>query len=125
MADVAELVGKTLASVEVSNVEVTFVTEDGITYKMYHEQDCCEDVAIEDVVGDWQDLVGSPITMAEEVNFDDPGPQSDYDESYTWTFYKFATVKGYVDVRWYGTSNGYYSEGVNFRNMNDPKDYGW
>jgi hypothetical protein len=109
------LKGKTLSSItgEVGSDEIVFVTTDGERYCMLHEQDCCENVSIEDIVGDLQDLVGSEILIAEEVEGE--GPESEYSyESCTWTFYKFATRKGYVDIRWFGTSNGYYSERVSF-----------
>ena len=84
---------------------------DGMTMTMHHQQDCCETVEIDDIVGDLRDLVGAPLLVAEEVSNDAP-PKGDPD-SFTWTFYKFATIKGYVDIKWYGTSNGYYSESVN------------
>ena len=76
-------------------------------------------MTIEDIVGDLSDLVESPILMAEEAtnaNNENPEgvPQKLYQESFTWTFYKLATVKGYVTVRWYGESNGYYSESVDW-----------
>lgn len=119
MTDLSMLIGKTLRSVTQHGTEsVDFEADTGERWRMYHERDCCEVVAIEDVVGDLQDLVGSPIVMAEEnTNSDDPKQQEYADESFTWTFYRLATAKGYVTIRWYGGSNGYYSERVNFEQV--------
>lgn len=117
------LMGKTLSSISgvSGDDELVFVTTTGESYRMYHMQDCCENVYLEDVVGDLQDLVGSEILLAEEVSGEGPADSGDesYYESYTYTFYKFATRLGYVDLRWLGTSNGYYSEGVSFQKVED------
>jgi len=51
--------------------------------------------------------------LAEEVSSDD-GPKDKWDENFTRTFYKLSTIKGNVTIRWYGKSNGYYSETVDF-----------
>lgn len=111
--NIADLIGKTFNAVTQDGEEMRFLMEDGTGYLFHHHSNCCEQVGIEDIEGDLTDLIGSPITMAEEINSDDaPAPENAY--SYTWTFYKFATVKGYVTVRWLGESNGYYSESVNF-----------
>lgn len=109
--------GKVLSDVRVDNDEILFITDQAEEYIMYHEQDCCESVYIESIVGDLRDLIGSEILVAEEVSSDGAGAMSEYEDSYTWTFYKFATIKGYVDIRWYGSSNGYYSESVDFREV--------
>jgi hypothetical protein len=114
------LVGKILSKIEgsVGDEEINIFTNEGIRYRLYHEQDCCENVKVEDICGDLADLIGSPILMAEEVSGqEDPEgykPESDYRESYTWTFYKLASIKGSVTIRFLGESNGYYSERVSF-----------
>lgn len=109
----SDLVGLTFASVENHGCSIEFKTTDGRRFLMHHEQDCCESVCVDDITGDLQDLVGSPILLAEDVEGQTP---ADFDpsahESFTWTFYKLATRKGYVDIRWFGSSNGYYSEHV-------------
>lgn len=66
--------GKVLTKVtglEEGSDVVTFEAEDGSVYEMYHEQDCCESVSIEDVCGDVDDLIGSEILLAEEVVSDE------------------------------------------------------
>lgn len=110
------MLGLTFSSVEKgSSDSLVFMTEDGKRVSFYHCQDCCESVYIEDICGDLNDLVGSPLLLAEETTSTE-NPEGikvpDYQDSFTWTFYRFATVKGYVTVRWYGESNGYYSEEV-------------
>ena len=112
--NVEELKGKTMLKIDVlkESNEILFYADDDKIYKMYHCQDCCEDVEIDDICGNIDDLIGSPLLMAEEITNEDKGARSEYDDSYTWTFYKFATVNGYVTIRWYGQSNGYYSESV-------------
>lgn len=107
------MIGRTFVRVTgaVGQGEMLFETADGAKFLFAHEQDCCETVDINDIVGDLEDLVGEPLLIAEEVS-GATGPDVDHYESYTYTFYKFATRKGYVDVRWLGESNGFYSEGV-------------
>jgi hypothetical protein len=115
----SELKGKVVTKVEGAegNSHLNFYTNDGLKYSMYHEQDCCESVYVESIVGDLGDLVGEEILVAEESSAGEnpiDAKVSEYQESFTWTFYKLATRKGYVDIRWYGESNGYYSESVSF-----------
>lgn len=115
---IAEMKGKTFTRVvhgaDSNNDDyIAFECAEG-TFLMYHEQDCCEDVHIEDICGDLSDLENVLMLVAVEcVNRPGDGICPDRgDESATWTFYSFSTIKGSVTIRWHGSSNGYYSESV-------------
>jgi hypothetical protein len=115
------LVGKTLVKINNSNDEIRFYTKEGRVYLMHHQQDCCESVSVEDIVGDLDDLIGSPvITASEDTSNDNPNDiTKEYQDCFTWTFYNIATQKGHVTIRWYGESNGYYSERVDFEDVGE------
>jgi len=122
--NIESILGITLNKIELKNKdELHFYNSDNRHWIMYHNQYCCESVTIEDICGCLDDLTETPILIAEEIINDNKTPedinQSSYpllynNDSYTWTFYKLATIKGYVTIRWYGESNGYYAESVDF-----------
>jgi len=119
MASIEDLVGRILIRVDLreGDSEVVFHCLDGARYVMQHQQDCCESVYLQDVIGDVQDLHGM-VTEAYEASSEDVPALDGYAESFTWTFYVLSTRRGAVTLRWYGTSNGYYSEGVDFTRAN-------
>jgi hypothetical protein len=121
------LLGKTIVKITHSvdkyvGDRLIFWTLDGIRYEMFHEQDYSENVYLEDINGDLDDLLYKPLLQAEEsTNSADKMGREIY-ESFTWSFYKFATIKGYVTLRWLGESNGYYSESVEITSRKDPEE---
>lgn len=122
-----ELKGKTFTKVvDLDGSKVIFTVSDDEEYMLYHEQDCCESVGIEDTNGELEWLVDSEILMAEEMTKEpDPIQEGDEDdrwnESQTWTFYRISTFKGTVVFRWLGESNGYYSESVDFCKVGEDR----
>ena len=130
MVTIRDLIGKTIKSFNLSDDKTTLdiFCEDGSSYSMYHEQDCCESVWLDDIIGDeLNDLLGTEVNVAEErTNRDSdikPKEEGYYlDNSVTWTFYEIGTQSGRVTLRWCGTSNGYYSESVNFVRTKEPSN---
>jgi len=116
MNDIKELKGKLLTSVaKVCDRHIIFSCSDGTEYSMSDPEDWGSSVKIEDITDDWMNILTGEIVMdAYESNSQDLGPANGLDSSYTWTFYRIITQRGAVVIRWYGTSNGYYSEKAQF-----------
>ena len=125
------LKGKVLVGIEVIDGDedfdsIFFTTDTGDRYRLYHPQECCETIEIEDVCGDINDLLDTPILLAEEVTHHNEIPDGVnvpiYCESHTWTFYRIGSVKGDITIRWLGSSNGWYSESVEFERIGKAID---
>lgn len=114
--EIGEMVGKTFIKIHKTNDTINFMCSDGTEFKMFHEQDCCESVTIEDITGDLDDLLNSPILLASEDTNTKSHPENNMFEyplgSFTYTFYTIRNINATVQIRWYGESNGYYSESV-------------
>lgn len=118
METVKDLIGLVFESVIWETIRgddvIVFKHKNGDIYKLYHDRDCCESVTVDTIKGNLNTLIDAAILDVVEENPDLPPLDSNYDDSHTWTRYLFTTTKGTVEILWYGTSNGYYSESVNF-----------
>lgn len=114
------LLGKTIVKIdtiknEIGEIsEIIFYCSDNTKYKMYHMLDCCESVVIQDICGELDDIINSKILYADMSSFKPSLDDLEIPDSFTWTFYKIGTFNGWVDIRWFGESNGWYSEEVSF-----------
>lgn len=111
------ITGVALGETEDGGTMLTIHTRHAVTrtaheWRMYHDQDCCECVDLVDGIDALRGLIGNKVVTAEEVS--ERGENAEYGDTYTWTYYKIATMHGDACLRWYGSSNGYYSESVTF-----------
>lgn len=82
-------------------------------FKMYHPQACCESVELIDGLEELKQCLNYTIVDA-YVTTNSNDSKDNTHESWTWTYYTIQTDRCSATLRWYGTSNGYYSEGVSF-----------
>lgn len=115
------LEGQTITSIDVSidgyGDTIIIKTEEGNHYKLCHIQDCCEKVTIEDINGVVGNILDHPVIKAEVLKNQDIGQNKGH-ERFTWSYYHISTIKETLTIRWYGGSNGYYSEEVSFIQLN-------
>ena len=110
---------KEITGLEKDSPEVHIVTNQ-TTYKLYHHQDCCESVLVENVIGDEKDILNEEIIFAEEdAGANDPDWYTEYDRlySHTWTKYVLKTKNASLEFWFLGESNGYYNESVSIKKI--------
>lgn len=127
---ISDLVGKTFNEVVYDKHSDEIRFNGPVSFRMAHDQECCEHVSVEDINGDLDDLIGTEILVAESREADHrdkaeavlnklKGEEAYDDDMNLWTFYTIRTIKGSVDIRWYGHSNGYYGVSVNVRKLDN------
>ena len=110
----SDLSGQTIVNIQGDKGDefAVLTLADGRQMGMAHIQDCCESVTLESIRGDIEMVVGHEIEYAAETSGSAEPALSFLDDSHTWTYYYIRTEGGSIVIRWYGTSNRYYSENV-------------
>lgn len=122
--DLNSIEGKRIVAIEEAKEYITFFTECGMVFSIYHEEECCETVYLADVCGHIPDLIDQKISIEEvssdidQVNELDTGERRAEEQ---WTFYKINSLKCSVTLRFYGKSNGYYGMRVEFYQLWPPR----
>lgn len=107
-----DLVGKRILGItglREGSEEIQIHTDVGI-YRLYHDSECSESVEVAQVDGDPADVIGQIVVVAEVRETD---MEDSLMDCARWTFYTIRAVRGDLDFRWFGASNGYYSVDVN------------
>ena len=121
-AGVQHLIGRVIKSVEVGKSEgrVKFYLKDGTALAIWHEHDCSDCVYLEDIIGidTVTQLTGETVLDAYvSYRVGEHDKDSTWGRFSVWVFLMLRTNNYSVVFRWYGTSNGYYSE--------CPDSYSW
>ena len=109
-----ELIGKKITGLRINEYQnvLVFDTDQGaVGYET--NGDCCSETWFADITG-VSALIGGSVATVEEVSMDgynveDGRARQQYDEAYG---YKLTTDKGYVDIVFRNSSNGYYGGSI-------------
>ena len=109
-----ELIGKKITGMWVNNDQsiLAFDTDKGVVAYITWE-DCCSETWFADITG-VSALLGGTVQTADEVSMDgynveDGRTRQECDEAYG---YKLTTDKGYADIVFRNSSNGYYGGSI-------------
>lgn len=109
-----ELIGKKITGLRINEDQsvLVFDTDQGaVGYVTYG--DCCSETWFADITG-VSALLGGTVQTADEIGMegysvDDGRTRQEYDEAYG---YKLTTDKGYADIVFRNSSNGYYGGSI-------------
>jgi hypothetical protein len=118
-----ELIGTTILRLWVDDEQhlLIFETDRGdMAYETYG--DCCSETWFADIIG-VKDLIGQRILAVEAIEMDsveDERTRQEQDEFYS---VKLTTLRGYVDIIFRNSSNGYYGGNINHVNYAKRPDH--